>query len=289
MRMKDPIISVIMSVYNSEEYLAEAIESIISQTFTDFEFILINDGSDDNSLDIIKLYMGKDGRLILINRENKGLPASLNEGIAQAKGKYIARMDADDIALPERLQAQYNFMESNPKVDVCGSFAQFFGASSRVARPYTTNKDIAIHALFACPMVHPTVIAKKSFFNILYNTDFFKAQDYELWTRGITQGYVFANINQVLMLYRVRSGVNSSSEQVFFSAKARSKYIESLNLLDEKERQNFMRVVSAREISFAFLIGLIYFLIKLNIVFRGSIVLTSNLVKCFIKAALWRC
>lgn len=286
--MKNPAISVVMSVYNSHEYLAEAIESIISQTFTNFEFIIINDGSSDSSLDIIKSYMRKDDRLVLISRENKGLPVSLNEGIALAKGKYIARMDADDIALPERLQKQYNFMVSNPKVDVCGSFAQFIGASSRVAKPYTTHKDISIHALFACPMVHPTVMAKKSFFSILYNVDYFKAQDYELWTRGITQGYVFANINQVLILYRVRPGANSSSEQVFFSEKARSKYMKNLNLLDEKERKNFIRVVSTREMSFACLVSVVHLLFSLNIIFSGSFALTSNLIKCFIKARFWR-
>ena len=95
-----------MSVYNGEKYLVKAIESILNQTYTKFEFIIVNDGSSDNSLKIIKEFMKKDNRIILINRENKGLPYSLNEGISIAKGKYIARMDADDISLSERFEKQ---------------------------------------------------------------------------------------------------------------------------------------------------------------------------------------
>ena len=97
--MNNPLVSVVMSVYNSEKYLKEAIESILNQTYTNFEFIIVNDGSTDSSLDIIQEYMKKDERIVLISRDNKGLPYSLNEGIEKAKGKYIARMDADDISL----------------------------------------------------------------------------------------------------------------------------------------------------------------------------------------------
>ena len=97
------LISVILPVYNGEKYLKESIESILNQTYTNFEFIIIDDGSKDSSLEIIKEYEKEDERIIVISRENKGLVASLNEGIATAKGKYIARMDADDVSLSERL------------------------------------------------------------------------------------------------------------------------------------------------------------------------------------------
>lgn len=97
--INNPTISVVISVYNGEKYLSEAIESVLNQTYKDFEFIIINDGSTDNSLEIIKKYQNQDERIVLISRENKGLVSSLNEGIEKAKGKYIARMDADDICL----------------------------------------------------------------------------------------------------------------------------------------------------------------------------------------------
>lgn len=120
-KSKCPQISVIMSVYNGEKYLREAIDSILNQTFTHFEFIIVNDGSTDKSLNIIKSYNGS--RIILVQQENKGLAAALNEGIKIAKGKYIAMMDADDISLPTRLEKQIQFMEAHPEYVAIGSWA----------------------------------------------------------------------------------------------------------------------------------------------------------------------
>ena len=119
-----------MSVYNGEKYLAEAIKSILNQTYKNFEFIIVNDGSKDNSVEIIKNYMKKDNRIVLIDRENKGLPYSLNEGISIAKGQYIARMDADDISLSNRFEKQIKYMEEN-KIDVCGSYIKLFGDNTK--------------------------------------------------------------------------------------------------------------------------------------------------------------
>ena len=108
--MNTPMISVVMPVYNAEKYLDEAIKSILVQTCKDFEFIIINDGSNDKSLEIIEKYNIQDERIVLINRENRGLIASLNEGIEKTKGRYIARMDADDISLPDRFEKQIEFL-----------------------------------------------------------------------------------------------------------------------------------------------------------------------------------
>ena len=116
-----PQISVVMSVYNGEKYLHEAIDSILDQTSTDFEFIIIDDGSTDDSAEIINLY--SDNRIKLIQQENKGLAAALNEGIKIAKGKYIARMDADDISEPDRFDVQFQYMEENPRCVVVGSLS----------------------------------------------------------------------------------------------------------------------------------------------------------------------
>ncbi|HAS7841575.1 TPA: glycosyltransferase family 2 protein, partial [Vibrio cholerae] len=125
--MSSPKISVVMSVYNGEKYLGEAIDSILKQTFSDFEFIIINDGSTDKTLEIIKSYMKKDDRIVLVSRENKGLIVSLNEGLDLAKGQYIARMDADDISIKSRFEKQIEFLDSNPDIGVCGTWVEVFG------------------------------------------------------------------------------------------------------------------------------------------------------------------
>ena len=130
-----------MPAYNAEKYIAESIESILSQTFTDFEFIIINDASTDSTKEIIESF--QDSRIILINNEqNLGVAKSLNIGIATAKGKYIARMDADDISLPERFQTQFNFMEKNPDIDICGSWARMFGDKDDCMQTLQNHEDI---------------------------------------------------------------------------------------------------------------------------------------------------
>ena len=149
------IVSVVMSVYNSEKYLPEAIESILNQTYTNFEFIIINDGSTDNSLRIIKEYANKDKRIIVISRENKGLIFSLNEGIEVSKGKYIIRMDADDISLPNRLKIQLDFMEKNKDIAICGTVAITFDENNneRVWKVYEDEKMIKAELLFSSPFI----------------------------------------------------------------------------------------------------------------------------------------
>ncbi|EGR0539792.1 glycosyltransferase family 2 protein, partial [Vibrio cholerae] len=116
------MISVIMSVYNAEKYLSESIESILKQTFRDFEFICIDDGSTDSSLEILKKYRDLDPRIILVSRDNKGLIYSLNEGLSLARYNYIARMDADDIAREDRLEKQYRYLSNKKNVSVVGSY-----------------------------------------------------------------------------------------------------------------------------------------------------------------------
>src|SRR5688500_15226048 len=126
MKKHKPAISVVMSAYNSDKYIAKAIESILNQTFKDFEFIIINDGSKDESLKIIKRYGKKDKRIVLIdNKKNLGLIKSLNKGLKIAKGKYIARMDSDDIAMPQRFKIQLDYLDKNRNIFLVGtSFEQ---------------------------------------------------------------------------------------------------------------------------------------------------------------------
>ena len=160
--MSEPVISVIMPVYNAETYVEEAIKSILNQTFEDFEFLIINDGSEDNSLSIINNYASKDNRIKIISREKKGLVFSLNEGIKLAKGKYIARMDADDISVPERFKKQISYLERNSDVDICGTWIETFGRSMEVLKYPVQHDDIKVALLFAFGLAHPSIMAKKT-------------------------------------------------------------------------------------------------------------------------------
>ncbi|MDQ8205632.1 glycosyltransferase [Pelagicoccus sp. SDUM812003] len=203
-----PAISIVMSVYNSEKYLAESIESILHQTFTDFEFIIIDDGSADRSRSIIESYLAKDKRITLISRENKGLPYSLNEGIALAEGRYIARMDADDISLPNRIEKQIAFMDSHKEIGVCGTLAYLFQdnpTKRQVLRHPEDHDSLRVRLLFSVCFIHPTVIIRKKLLDELdyiYNVDFNNSQDYELWSR-LADKTRFFNIQQPLIYYRV--------------------------------------------------------------------------------------
>jgi glycosyltransferase involved in cell wall biosynthesis len=125
--MTTPEISVIMPVYNAAEFLAESIESILNQTFTNFELIILNDKSTDNSLDVISKYQRSDSRIIIINKDINVGPANLrNEGLSIAKGEFVALMDADDIAMPQRFEKQINVLKSNPEIGLCGTWFTFF-------------------------------------------------------------------------------------------------------------------------------------------------------------------
>lgn len=193
-----------MSVYNGEKYLVEAIESILIQTYKNFEFIIVNDGSKDNSVEIIKNYMKKDNRIVLIDRENKGLPYSLNEGISIAKGQYIARMDADDISLSNRFEKQIKYMEEN-KIDVCGSYIKLFGDNTKeqIVKYSIYHDDIKFRLLFMSSLAHPTVIFKKKVFEkVEYRVDYKVAQDYQLWCDIVNANFKIGNIPEILLNYR---------------------------------------------------------------------------------------
>lgn len=205
--MNPPRVSVVMSVYNGEAYLSEAIESVLDQTMEDFEFIIIDDGSSDGSLEIIKAYALKDKRIVLINRENRGLIASLNEGIEKARGSYIARMDADDIALPERLQIEYDFMQRHPEIGLVGSWIEVLDAdvSGQVGRYSVDDAMLRCELLFAPPFAHPTVMIRRDVLmdNALrYDSSYRDAEDYALWYQ-LSRVTRMENIPQVLLRYRV--------------------------------------------------------------------------------------
>ncbi|WP_103599759.1 glycosyltransferase family 2 protein [Campylobacter concisus] len=200
---KNPVVSVVMSVYNAEKYLDDAIQSILKQTYKNFEFVIINDGSNDRSLEIIKKYKNEDDHIILISRENRGLISSLNEGIAKARGEYIARMDADDISLPFRIEKQLQVMEHDKNIVVCGSWINIFGENinEKVARYFEHDKQIKANLLVSCCFAHPSVMIRKDALtnnNILYDERFKNAEDYYLWTQLAKVGK-FYNIPEILL------------------------------------------------------------------------------------------
>jgi glycosyltransferase involved in cell wall biosynthesis len=216
----NPKISVVMSVYNGQDYLDEAIESILNQTYKDFEFIIINDGSIDNSLEIIKKYQNLDERIVLISRENKGLVASLNEGIEKAKGKYIARMDADDICLSTRFEEQIEYMKKN-NLDLCGSWIETFNEKNilNIWECPETHRDIEFRSFFMCSFAHPSVMIKKIVFDKLkYENE--TAEDYRLWCDILANGYKVGNIQKVLLKYRLHNNqlTQTKSKELMKSA-----------------------------------------------------------------------
>lgn len=199
-----PLISVVLSAYNAEKYIYAAIASILEQTFTDLELIIINDGSTDRTLDVIKSFT--DHRIQLISRENRGLIASLNQGFECARGIYIARMDADDIALPDRLRAQYEFMEKNPEVGVVGSFAEVFGDQVRksIFSQPMHHRDIIVKLFMDSSFIHPSVMIRSSVIGDepFYSPDYVRVEDYAAWVR-LAPHTTFANLPQVLLKYRI--------------------------------------------------------------------------------------
>jgi len=200
-----PKISVVMSVYNGEKYLTQAIESILGQTYTDFEFIIINDGSTDKGLDIINEYRQRDERIVVISRENKGLVYSLNEGVNKARGEYIARMDPDDISIPVRFEKQLKYIQDEG-LDVCGTWAEGIDSCGIKIRnvDYPPNSDkIKSFTLFHNPIIHSSVIFRKDIFEKVggYKKFFRYIEDYELWTRVVFK-YKAGNIPERLLQYR---------------------------------------------------------------------------------------
>ena len=148
---QEPMISVIMPVYNAQQYLREAIDSVLDQTFSDFEFIIFDDGSTHESLKIIQSY--QDLRIRLISgKGNRKLVPPLNEAMQMAKGKYLARMDSDDISLSNRFEEQVAFMEKNPDIDVCGTFFRTIGGRVNLSKVYPIfDLEIKLAMLFYCP------------------------------------------------------------------------------------------------------------------------------------------
>jgi glycosyltransferase involved in cell wall biosynthesis len=203
--MKKPAISVVLPVYNAQDYILDAVNSILGQTFNDFELIVIDDASSDRSPEIVASL--PDPRIRLIrNGKNCGLVESLNIGLRVATGVYVARMDHDDIALPDRLARQFEFLEANSKVAVVGTGYQLIDAYARPSLIYSPPKtpvEVEWAMPFVCPVAHPTVMMRRSIISSLggYSESAHFAEDYDLWERVLRHADI-SNVPEVLLLLR---------------------------------------------------------------------------------------
>ncbi|MBU7006390.1 glycosyltransferase [Phosphitispora fastidiosa] len=220
-----PEVSVLMSVYNAENYLCEAIESILNQTYQDFEFIIINDGSTDNSLNVIRSY-ASDKRIKVYNLEgNGGLANALNFGLEKVSGKYVARQDADDISHVDRLGKQKDILDKRVDISLVDSFVEYFPSNSEVGeserykfyksivekdknRPFSPE-EIREKLYWYCCITHGTIMARREVITpIGYDGSFRVAEDYKLFYRLNKLGYKTCKINEVLLKIRVSSSSN---------------------------------------------------------------------------------
>lgn len=239
-----------MPVYNAEKYLEEAIESILNQTFNNYEFIIINDGSQDSSEKIIKKF--KDSRIKYIkNEKNMGLIYTLNKGIDLCNGEYIARMDSDDICHPRRLEEQISYLEKNEETDICGTSYIKFGEKIRekTIKMPISNEEIKVQVLFSSPICHPSVVVRKKVFkNIKFEEYYRGMEDYRLWSKLILTSK-FYNIDKELINYRVtETGITQTSEKYTVVMMERFKTLikelfESLNFILSEDELNLYSII----------------------------------------------
>ena len=224
-----PKVSILMPVYNVDIYLAEAINSILQQTVTDFELLIINDGSTDSTREVVLKFT--DPRIRFIeNEHNIGLANTLNKGIGLAKGEYIARMDGDDISLPHRLEKQVAVLDQHPDIDVCGAGYRFFDAKNATVINPEQHEAIKAGLLFGCCVTIP-LYRKKSLLeaHLQYEQEFFPAEDYRFWTQCVMKLTLY-NIPETLFLYRMHATQVSEimTNQSQMSDKVRTLYFKSL-------------------------------------------------------------
>lgn len=195
-------VSVVLPVYNCAEYVSLAIQSILNQTFTNFELLIIDDASTDHTLEIVKSIT--DERIQWFTKEkNSGQVDSLNFGIAHAKGKYVAIMHGDDYSLPERLAAQYNFMEAHSEIGLCGSWYRIMNEATVFQLPLI-HDELKLQLIYTCPFAHPTVMLRRETLELnklRYQPGFTVSEDYDLWIRmaNVTR---IANVPEILLEYR---------------------------------------------------------------------------------------
>ncbi|MBR5378408.1 MAG: glycosyltransferase [Bacteroidales bacterium] len=210
------LVSILMPVYKTASYLREAVDSMLAQTFTDFELIVLNDCSPDNAEAILDTY--DDPRIVRYKGEkNVGLSNVLNVGLEMARGKYVARMDSDDISLPERLQIQVDFLESHPDIDLVSVGMKLFGAKEETWVRERDPEKVKINALFHSPVLHASSMWRRdSFekFGLRFRQEMVPSEDYDLWTRALLKGLKLVNLPEVLYEYRIHDAQASLQTEI---------------------------------------------------------------------------
>jgi glycosyltransferase involved in cell wall biosynthesis len=209
---QEPLVSIILPIYNAAPFLKEALDSVLKQSYTHFEVIAINDGSTDNPELIIHTY--HDPRLKYVTNEtNKGVAKTLNQAIHLSTGEFIMRMDADDIIEQDKIFKQIHFFKLNPNIDILGtSFSQFSYDKPLYTDLPLEDALIKLHLFFRCCLCHPTVMMRKKTlidFNLAYNESLITAEDYALWMEAFKKGMRFANLPEKLLCYRQHPNQNT--------------------------------------------------------------------------------
>lgn len=236
----NPRITVLMSVYNGEKFLREAIDSILNQTYKDFEFVIYDDCSTDNTAGIIKNY--DDSRIVYRpNKVNRGLTWNLADGVSRSQSDYIARMDADDIAYPERLQKQIEWMDAHQEITILGTSVSYFAhkpGDGILARQPENDAIIKATLFISFTLMHPTIMIRSvdlKRHNLNYNPDYRCSQDHALYLDCIYEGLKFENMSEPLLYMRSHAGSISRAKHGFqqeCSQRARLIFLEKTNLID---------------------------------------------------------
>lgn len=234
-----PFVSVIMSVFNGEQWLETAIRSIVDQTYGHWEFIIIDDASNEATQQILRLFRN-DSRFRIVRQEiNRGLTKNLNTAIGMCRGEYIARMDADDISLPNRLQKQVDYLQRHPEADLVAGFIEFIDESGKPAglwpddRQCVTHQQIISRLPWRNCLAHPTVMfRKKLMMEFTYNEAQTHSQDWDLWWQLADHRKQFAKIPETLLLYRLhRQSTTAKSNKGFALKKMHQAYQAYLHVL----------------------------------------------------------
>ena len=251
--MSAPRVSVILPVYNGTEFLAESLKSVLEQTFHNFEVLVIDDASADDSASIAEGFLDPRVRVIR-HDQNMRLPETLNHGLELARGEFIARMDADDICTPNRFERQVRLLDLHPEIGICGGWVRLFGGVANVTREYPVSPD-AVEAFryFNCPFAHPTVMLRRALLvahALRYDPNAVAVEDFELWARLLkfTRG---ANLPEVLLEYRLHeASVTSRDWTVMDENSARVLRAALGDILPDitQEQARFHRQVSMAEI-----------------------------------------
>lgn len=238
--MSEIPITVFLSVHNGAKFVGETINSILQQDFQDFEFLIIDDGSSDNSQEVIQSYADIDKRIRFLPFDKSCKFNATNLAFTESRGKYIAKIDHDDIATSDRLTVQYNFMQNNPDISLATNYIEFFGHKDGIHKDPIHHDEIKIKLLQSCALKHATAIFRKQDFlkyNLLYKDEFWPTPDYEFWT-NIVQTVRVHNIPEVLLQYRCHD-TNMSDTALHSNQQKKEKLVQTVNQIQIKYLQDF--------------------------------------------------